>query len=197
MVPITLFNGKIMAEYTLAERKILLDTAHTSIKHGLAHHTPLDISVNNYTPHLQQIRGCFVTLHLNGQLRGCIGSLVAQQPLITNVAQNAFNSAFGDPRFPHLSATEFPNITLDISILSAPQPLAVTSEADLLQKLQPGIHGLILSDGGRRATFLPSVWEQLPNPTDFVIHLKNKAGWPSDYWSNSMHVETYTAELIA
>lgn len=186
-----------MAEYNLEERKILLQTALASIHSGLDNHTALSILLSDYPEHLLQIRACFVTLHLNNNLRGCIGSLIASQPLVVNVSQNAFNAAFADPRFPKLNAAEFKQIKLDISVLSAPVPMRVASEADLLQKLQPGIHGVILEDGSRRATFLPSVWEQLPNPTDFVIHLKNKAGWPDNYWSNSMQVETYTAELIS
>lgn len=186
-----------MAEYNLEERKILLKTAHDSIQSGLDKNTALSILLSNYPEHLLQIRACFVTLHLNNNLRGCIGSLIASQPLVVNVSQNAFNAAFGDPRFPKLNAAEFKQIKMDISVLSKPTPLSVASEGDLLKKLQPGVHGVILADGGRKATFLPSVWDQLPNPADFVIHLKNKAGWSDDYWSNTMQVETYTAELIS
>lgn len=186
-----------MQEYNQAERKILLQTAKDSIAYGLLHHTPSTIVSNNYPEHLQQPRACFVTLHLHKNLRGCIGSIIASQPLIIDVANNAFSAAFNDPRFSPLTDHEFKHITLDISVLTPPQELNVTSEADLLRQLRPGVHGLILSDNGHRATFLPSVWEQLPNPADFVIHLKNKAGLPINYWSDTITIETYTTELIA
>lgn len=186
-----------MAEYDQVARKVLLKMAKDSIAYGLAQQQPMSIQLDNFSAQLQQPRACFVTLHINGMLRGCIGSLVAIQPLIADVAANAYKAAFQDPRFPPLTAAELDKISLDISILSPPSKLQVTSEADLLQKLRPGIDGLILSDRGHRATFLPSVWEQLPNPTDFVIHLKNKAGLTNDYWSDTMQFETYTAELIA
>ncbi|HSX20765.1 MAG TPA: AmmeMemoRadiSam system protein A [Gammaproteobacteria bacterium] len=186
-----------MAEYNAQEKDSLLRLARESIAYGIIHHTPMPLNLSTYTEHLLQTRACFVTLHLNGQLRGCIGSLMAFNPLVADVVQNAFNAAFKDPRFAPVAAAEVPDLTLDISVLSKPEPLHVASEADLLQKLRPGIDGLILSDKGHQATFLPSVWEQLPNATDFVIHLKNKAGWPSNYWSDTMTVATYTSELIS
>lgn len=179
------------------EREILLRIAKTSITYGLEHHTPMVVTLENYPTSLHVTRSCFVTLHANGKLRGCVGSLIATEALAINVAQNAYNAAFADPRFKPLTPEEFKTVVLDISVLSQPRAMPVTSEADLLQKLQPGVHGLILSDQGKHATFLPSVWQQLPKPVDFVNHLKNKAGWPSNYWSNTMSVETYTAELIA
>lgn len=183
--------------YNQEERVLLLRTAKDSISHGLKHHAPPPLHLDQFPPSLLEPRSCFVTLHLNKRLRGCIGSLTAIQPLIVDVTVNAFKAAFQDPRFSPLTPTEFEHLELEISVLSPAQVLTVTDEADLLAKLQPGVHGLVLSDQGHRATFLPSVWQQLPNPKDFVIHLKNKAGWTNDYWSNSMKVETYTAELIS
>lgn len=183
--------------YSQTEKEILLGAARNSIAFGLEHHAPPPLDLNTFPAHLLEPGACFVTLHLNKALRGCIGSLTAVQPLIVDVTLNAFKSAFQDPRFKPLQAAAFAQIELEISVLSKPVPMLVTSEADLLAKLQPGVHGLILSDQGRRATFLPSVWQQIPNPQDFVIHLKNKAGWPNNYWSNSMQVQTYTAELLA
>lgn len=186
-----------MAEFQPAERKILLDTARASIQYGLSHHSQMPIQLTDYPAQLQQIRGCFVTLHLLGRLRGCIGTLQARQALIQDVAYNAFNAAFNDPRFHPLSAAEFASITLDISILSTAQPMHFSSEQDLLRQLRPGIDGLILTEQGHRGTFLPSVWEQLPDPEIFLAHLKNKAGLPTNYWSDTVRVENYTTELIS
>ncbi len=183
--------------FNVQEKEILLNTARNSIAHGLEKHAPPPLELNNFPKTLLEPGACFVTLHLNKALRGCIGSLVATQPLIVDVTSNAFKAAFQDPRFQPLQLKEFAALELEISVLSKPIPMPVTSEADLIAKLKPGIHGLILSDHGRRATFLPSVWEQLPNPNDFVIHLKNKAGWPNDYWSHTIQVQTYTAELLS
>jgi AmmeMemoRadiSam system protein A len=138
-----------------------------------------------------------VTLHLGKQLRGCIGSLQGYQPLIVDVAMNAFNAAFRDPRFLPMTESELPKISLDISVLSKSQPMHFSSEADLLSQLRPGIDGLIISDHGHRGTFLPSVWEQLPDPATFLSHLKTKAGLPTNYWSNTLTVQRYTTELIS
>lgn len=183
-------------EFDQEERQILLQIAKDSIECGLKHNMPMNIHMDDYSQHLRDKRSCFVTLHKNSRLRGCVGSLVATLPLVVDVTMNAFKAAFQDPRFHPLTVNEFSHITLDISVLSQPEPLLVSSEADLLSKLRPGTDGLILSDRGHRATFLPSVWQQIPNPTDFVMHLKNKAGWPSDYWSDTIKAETYTAELL-
>lgn len=184
-------------EYQTEARRILLQAAKDSIVYGLEHHSVMPIDLNSFPKQLQEARACFVTLHKQGNLRGCIGSLIARQPLILDVVANAFNSAFHDPRFPGVQAAEIPLLSVDISILTKPILLQVDSEEDLYKKLRPGIDGLILSDQGHRATFLPSVWDQLPDPTSFVTHLKNKAGWPSNYWSKTMVVEVYSAELIS
>jgi AmmeMemoRadiSam system protein A len=136
----------------------------------------------------------FVTLHLDGQLRGCIGSLEAHRPLAEDVAANAFAAAFRDPRFPPVSRAEAARLALEISVLSPAEPMHFRSEADLLAQLRPGIDGLILSDLGRRGTFLPSVWSQLPAARDFLVHLKHKAGLPADHWSATLSVERYTTE---
>lgn len=188
---------ELITLYNKNDRELLLQTAKDSIAYGIAHHKALPLNVQNYPPQLCQPRACFVTLHLDKQLRGCIGTLEAHQPLILDVAANAYNAAFNDPRFAPVHANEVPQITLDISVLSPPQPMQFNSEADLLRQIRPGIDGLILSDQGRRGTFLPSVWEQLPDPVDFLKHLKNKAGFPADYWSQTLKVESYTAELIS
>jgi AmmeMemoRadiSam system protein A len=183
-------------EFQQAERDILLKTARDSIYHGLTQQGMLSVDLDQIPAQLTQTRGCFVTLHLNKQLRGCIGSLTAHQALIDDVVQNAYSAAFRDPRFAPLTLEEFKNITLDISVLSKPEPMKFNSEADLIRQLRPSIDGLILSDNGHRGTFLPAVWEQLPDPAEFLRHLKNKAGLQADYWSSTVKIERYTAELI-
>ena len=176
------------------ERETLLQVAADSIRHGLDTGHALKVSVEDYSPALQQDGASFVTLTILQQLRGCIGMLTATRPLIKDVAANAYAAAFEDPRFPPLTEAEYGQLEYHISILNPAEDMEFESEADLLQQLRPGIDGLILEDRGRRATFLPSVWESLPRPTEFLQHLKQKAGFPADYWSDSMRVQRYTVE---
>jgi len=138
----------------------------------------------------------FVTLHIGEELRGCIGSLQAHRPLICDVAENAFSAAFRDPRFPPLKEAELKNISLDISVLSQAERVVFDSEQDLLNGIRPGVDGLILKDGNYRGTFLPSVWESLPDAGQFLKHLKLKAGLPSDHWSDTLEVWRYTTECF-
>jgi len=142
-------------------------------------------------PALDQPAATFVTLTRAGDLRGCIGSLEAYRPLRDDVQENALAAAFRDPRFPPLTATEWPDIQVEVSLLSTPQALSVRDEADLLTQLCPGRDGLILQEGSRRATFLPQVWEQLPEPKQFLSHLMQKAGRPANYWSPTLRFERY------
>ena len=178
-------------------RRILLTTARESIAHGLRTGRPLRVEVTAYDPELQARRATFVTLNKFGELRGCIGHLEAIQPLIADVAENAFNAAFRDPRFQPLRASEFDDLVIHISVLSPPEPMVFTSEADLLRQIRPGIDGLILEDGIYRGTFLPSVWEQLPDPARFLAHLKMKAGLPPNHWSDTLKVYRYTTESFS
>ena len=136
----------------------------------------------------------FVTLHTERELRGCCGTLQAERELAEDVWHNAWSSAFSDPRFVPLTATEYPRIDVHIAVLSAPEPMEVHSEPDLLRSVRPGIDGLVLAMGSARATFLPAVWDQLPRPVDFVRQLKLKAGWSPDFWSPQVRVLRYTTE---
>jgi AmmeMemoRadiSam system protein A len=185
-----------MNEYSNEERKILLQLARDAIEYGLKHHAQMQVDLKKYSAHLCESRACFVTLQIDKQLRGCIGSLEAHQSLIEDVAQNAYASAFGDPRFPSLTAEEFAKLSIHISVLSKPEPMHFDSEADLLRQIRSEIDGLILSDGPHKGTFLPSVWESLPDKKQFLAHLKMKAGLAPDYWSDTLQVERYTAESI-
>jgi AmmeMemoRadiSam system protein A len=181
---------------TNEQGETLLEVAKQSIKHGLDKGKPLPVEPHDYAPELQKQLATFVTLEINHNLRGCIGTLVAQQPLVRDVAYHAYAAAFSDPRFPRLRHDEIPLLDIHISILSESEPITFGSEEHLIQQLRPGIDGLILTEGMRKGTFLPSVWESLTEPRDFLRHLKQKAGLPADYWSNQIKVERYTTESI-
>jgi len=172
---------------------ILLRVAAASIEHGLEFASPLPTQIDRAAPELAAQGASFVTLKKSGQLRGCIGSPEAHQPLIRDVAQNAFRAAFKDPRFPPVTAMELPALSLSVSVLTPQTPMTFTDEADLLAQLRPGVDGLVISDGGRRALFLPSVWEQLPDPRTFLGHLKRKAGLSESHWSPGFQALRFTA----
>ncbi len=141
--------------------------------------------------------GTFVTLTLGGQLRGCIGSLTATEDVRQGVKQNALNAAFHDPRFAPLSEKELDRVEIEVSVLTDPKPLAYQDSDDLIQKLRPHIDGLIIQKGAARATFLPQVWEQLPQPEDFLGHLCLKAGLSSDAWKMpGLEVQTYQVQYF-
>lgn len=144
---------------------------------------------------LEEPGATFVTLKLHGQLRGCIGSLEAHRSLIDDVRQNAVASAFRDPRFSPLSREEFSDISIDVSLLSQPEPIRFSSEQDALSQLHQGQDGVIISYGLHRATYLPQVWTQLPDPKTFIAHLKQKAGLPDDFWSDDIRLSRYTVTI--
>jgi uncharacterized protein len=177
-----------------AERGRLLQLARASIDHGLRHGRPVAVSPQDYPERLRAPGASFVTLHRHSQLRGCIGSLEAQRPLVEDIAINAYAAAFHDPRFPPLTPAELDDLTIHIAILQPAQALTFHSEAELLAQLRPGIDGLILQDGAHRATFLPVVWESLPEPREFLHQLKWKAGLRMDYWSDSIQAWRYSTE---
>lgn len=179
---------------TPSQRNTLLTTARASIRHGLDTGSPLEVDIEQFDQPLQEERACFVTLHRNRNLRGCIGHLEVVQPLILDVAENAFAAAFKDPRFAPLQENEMEGLDIHISILTLPRPLSFSTEQDLLSRLRPGIDGLILEDGAHRGTFLPSVWESLPDPESFLQHLKIKAGLPQNYWSDTVTIYRYETE---
>lgn len=177
-----------------AERAALIAVARRAIEHGLTSGRPLTVSPSEYHPDLKTVRASFVTLHRSGELRGCIGHLEAVQPLVVDVAENAYAAAFRDPRFRPLTATEWPGVDVHLSLLTAPEPIQFGDEADLIRQIRPGEDGLILKDGPNRGTFLPSVWESLPDPVDFLVHLKHKAGLAANHWSDRIEVYRYRTE---
>jgi len=181
---------------TREEKSSLLDIAMQSIRYGLQHNAPLPVEVSDYSPQLQANAASFVTLNLHKQLRGCIGTLEAHQALVRDVAEHAYAAAFSDPRFSAVTAAEVEQLDIHISILTPGEAIDYSDEADLLRQLEPGTDGLILQDEFHRATFLPSVWEQLKEPEEFLGHLKRKAGWPADYWSDDIRAFRYRAISI-
>lgn len=153
-------------------------------------------------PQLDERGAVFVTLSKDGALRGCIGSLEAQRSLREDVGANAVAAAFGDPRFPPLSAEEFEGtdgaerVRIEVSLLGAAEPIDAgdgkgIDEATALARLRPRVDGVILSYGGRRATFLPQVWDALPDPARFMAQLKMKAGLPPDFWDERIRLARY------
>jgi AmmeMemoRadiSam system protein A len=142
-------------------------------------------------PWLAEPGATFVTLTRDGELRGCVGSLEAHRPLAEDVAANARAAAFRDLRFPPLTKEEFPRVEIEVSLLGPAVPLELRSQAEALAKLRPGRDGVILDYRGARATFLPQVWEQLPDPVSFLAQLKHKAGLAPDFWSPEIRLWTY------
>jgi len=180
------------------DKDTLISMADNAIRHYLGQETEpaIPIAIGDFSSDLQSNGASFVTLTINNELRGCIGSLEAYRPLIEDVISNAQASAFSDPRFTPLTLSELENIHIQVSVLSKSEALDFSSEADLLQQLRPNIDGLILEDKGRRGTFLPTVWESLTTPEQFLQHLKLKANLPANYWSDTLKVYRYTTECF-
>jgi AmmeMemoRadiSam system protein A len=173
------------------DQAVCLQIARKSIQNGLKYGSALQVITQNYSNDLQQNLASFVTLHKNGELRGCIGTLEAHQPLINDIAEHAYSAAFQDPRFPALQDNEYSQLDIAISVLGKPELMSFESEEDLLQQIRPNIDGLIIEHGYNRGTFLPSVWEQLPDKKEFLNHLKMKAGLPKDWWDNAVKISRY------
>jgi len=179
------------------ERSTLLELAERSICHGLEKASSVPVDPADYPEKFRQQRACFVTLNRLGVLRGCIGHLKAIQPLVSDVAENAYSAAFRDPRFNPLDSSELAGLELHISVLTPAKSMKFASQSDLLEKLRPGVDGLILRLGQQQGTFLPSVWDSLPDSHSFLAHLKLKAGLPRDYWSDDIEVFRYQTESFA
>lgn len=178
--------------FVKSQQRVVHEIAHDSIRNGLRTGEPLRPDIQEYPGLLGEKRGTFVTLRLNGRLRGCIGNTEAHLPLVQAVADSAFAAAFRDPRFPSLTDEEFRHIDIHISVLSPCREMVFASEQELLQRVRPGIHGVTIAVGKTKATFLPSVWEDLPDPEQFFLRLKQKAGIPADAVPERAWV--YTAE---
>jgi len=173
------------------QQRQLLEVARRSIKQGFVTQAPLRLELADFDAELRAPAAVFVTLTEAGELRGCVGSLQAGEPLAQAVANAAYNSAFRDHRFSAIRQEQLARIRIEISVLSPLQRLHPDSRAALLQVLQPGIDGLVIEDRGRRATFLPKVWDGIDSPAAFLDHLLQKAGLGAGYWSDSICVDRY------
>ncbi|MBU6400795.1 MAG: AmmeMemoRadiSam system protein A [Verrucomicrobia bacterium] len=181
---------------TAEQGEQLLRLARDSIAHGLESGEPLTVAPEDYPPPLRVPCGAFVTLMDQGDLRGCVGTLEASEPLICNIARYAFAAAFADSRFPTLTRFEFKGIEIHLSLLSGLEPITFGSETELLAQIRPGIDGLVLEQDTLRATLLPSVWNEIPDRTEFLRRLKQKAGLSPDHWSDRLRVRRYRAVVI-
>ena len=182
-------NQYIKKYYSDFVRKICSDSILSGLQLG---HT----EVNNYECIFDEYGASFVTLELNGILRGCIGSIIPHRSLINDLIKNAHSAAFSDPRFPSLTLNEFNKINIKVSLLSIPERFHFDTEEELLQKLKPYEDGLIIRDGNYQAVFLPDVWEQLPDKKEFLEQLKLKAGVPKNYFSENLEAFKFSTTKI-
>ncbi|MBK1691976.1 AmmeMemoRadiSam system protein A [Ectothiorhodospira mobilis] len=176
-----------------AERRLLFQVARRALEHPPA---PPPLEDERLPEPLTRPAATFVTLKKEERLRGCIGTLEAHRPLARDVAHNAWAAAFRDPRFPPVEREEVAALRIVLSVLGPAEPLEVEDEPELLRTLRPGVDGLILCRGSQWATFLPAVWESLPDPADFVAALRRKAGLPPDHWSGELAFWRYTVREL-
>jgi AmmeMemoRadiSam system protein B/AmmeMemoRadiSam system protein A len=185
-------DKEVYGEHGQQMLRIAVSTVNYALKNG----KPPAIDIATFPEPLRANRATFVTLKKDGRLRGCIGTLQAHQPLVKDLLENAYKAAFKDPRFPPLQANETQGLSLSISLLSPSTPMTIKDEADLLAQLRPLVDGLVISDQGKRAVFLPQVWEDVPEPKIFLARLKRKAGLTEDHWSDSFQAHRFTSLSI-
>ncbi len=169
------------------DRIRLLELARCSVATGIGRQSPARLPEPEHAAESASLlspRATFTTLELDGELRGCCGTLEPRRPLLHDVWYNAWASAYSDPRFPPVSAAEIAAIRITISVLTPLEPVSARSEAELVAALEPGVDGLVIACGSVRATFLPAVWQSLPEPREFLAQLRRKAGLPASLsWS--------------
>ena len=191
------FSAPAPEKLPAAERKFLLDLARKTLTSVTAGGSLPEVAAKDVPPRLTEKKACFVTLTKGGALRGCIGHLMAMEPLHQAVAENARNAALRDPRFPTVAPDELDKIKIEISVLTDPQPLPFSSPDDLLNKLHPNEDGVLLHIGPRTATFLPQVWAQIPDKVEFLNHLSQKAGCEATAWRGpDVSVSIYYVECF-
>jgi len=171
-------------ELDQAEQQMLLKIARQALECAVQGLPLPEINLDALPVALQENRASFVTLTIDDRLRGCIGTIDAYQPLALDVQEHAVAAGLQDFRFPKVQPAELPTIQIEVSALTPRSPLNYSGANDLISKLRPGVDGVILQDGPRKATFLPQVWEKLPKPVEFLSHLCMKMGAPGDAWRN-------------
>ena len=182
-------------QLTDEEKQILLQLARESMEYAVKGRKLPPLETSSLSARLRENGASFVTLTINDELRGCIGALEAYQPLAEDVRQHAIAAALEDPRFRPVAESELNRIKLEVSRLTAPRLLEYSSGEELLVKLNPHVDGVILKDGRRRATFLPQVWEKIPNPVEFLNHLCEKMGARPNLWRDTkLQVFVYQVE---
>lgn len=181
-----------LTSFTNEQKRLLLSIARNAIE-ARFHPRLAKTSDESW---LNKEVATFVTLRIDGELRGCIGSIHPVRSLSEDVWKNSQSAAFSDPRFPPLKETELGKIAIELSVLTEVQAIDVSSEKELISVLRPNVDGLIMEDGLRKATFLPSVWEQLSDPHDFIEQLRLKAGMPAGYWSLTLRCSIYQVEKM-
>lgn len=179
---------------TPEEKQTLLKIARGALRQAVSGHTMPELDPRTLTPTLRAPGASFVTLTIADQLRGCIGALEPYQPLVEDVREHAVAAALEDPRFPPVTRQEIDHIQIEISRLTLPKPLEYGDAQDLLNRLRPHIDGVILRDGFHRATFLPQVWEKIPDKAEFLDNLCYKMGQAPDTWRRK-HLEVLTYEV--
>jgi len=190
-----------MSKYTKKEQMFMLTLAKHAIESSFPKlkdslSQPMDREWNKIPLKLKKRRACFVTLTMNGQLRGCIGHILPVQTLYEDIIENTKAAAFDDPRFPPLKKEELDNLTIELSILDIPKPFSYQSNEELISYLLKYKPGVILSKGPYHATFLPQVWDDLPDPAAFLSNLSIKASLPEHAWKHAVRIELYNVEKI-
>ncbi|MDR3578223.1 MAG: AmmeMemoRadiSam system protein A [Anaerolineaceae bacterium] len=177
------------------DQQILLQLARQSIELAAKGQLKIDLSLDDYSDPLKEAGASFVTLTESGDLRGCVGALEAYQPLVQDVCEHAVAAAMEDYRFRPVKLAEVPFLHIEISRLTHPEPLQYSTPEQLLMIIRPGIDGVIIRDGVRRATFLPQVWEKVPDKAQFLTHLCLKMGGPGNLWQcKPLQIFTYQVE---
>jgi len=193
MMPVNHHSGD--ESLTEDERRYLLSLARRALENGVRGEPPPALQPEELTDSLRQMGASFVTLTRRGMLRGCVGALEPYQGLAEDVREHAVAAALEDYRFPPVVDEELPEISIEISRLTVPKPLEYENAQDLLSKLRPGVDGVVLRDGNRRATFLPQVWKKIPQVADFLGQLCQKMGAAADLWKRKkLEVLVYQVE---
>jgi hypothetical protein len=184
-----------MSALTESEKTTLLELARSALETGVRGKTLTPLDLTALTPALRAEGASFITLTTHGELRGCIGALEPYQPLAEDVREHAVAAALSDYRFPQVTPAELDRIEIEVSRLTIPVPLEYQDAADLIAKLRPGVDGVILRDGSRRATFLPQVWEKIPDAAGFLSQLCAKMGASTNLWkTRKIEVLIYQVE---